>query len=327
MPRGTGALRSPPDDRDLVVSAAQLERLAGATILPASYIVPSRPPITDQGPSPMCVAYSSAYEQNEQDQREHGRFYDFNESSFFWSIGGTINGAVMRYALDRMLAYGYPEQDSTPSPAKHKISGYFRIDQTDVSAMKRAIIEFGGILVLGQWFASWEFPVGNAAILPSPSGSVSGHAYWVIGWDDQGRAIAQQTWGSSWGDNGLFRIGWSYITRYGWEAWKTADDLTLQKVAKARIRDTGITIRNWRVKREAYDLRPNSAWGRTRDNGIRRLSDGKVVVEPWSKALRFGGFVRGAKHGIAPYPRGWAKLSINGVWRYVARPLVRMVSA
>lgn len=324
MAHGTGAIPSPEDDRDVIVTAVQLEKLAAATIIPSSFILPKRPPITDQGVSPMCVAYSSAYEQNWQDQQEHGKFYDFNESSFFWSIGGNNNGAVMRYALDRMLAYGYPEQDSTPSAPEHKISGYFRVAFLDTDDIKRAIVEFGGVLVIMQWFASWE-NLGPNDVVPPPSGAISGHAIWIPAYESA-YARPQNTWGQAWGDNGMFRMPWSYIKQYAWEVWKTADDLTLQKVAKARIKNTGIKIRNWRVKREAYDLDDRSVWGYTRDAGIRRASDSKLVAEPWSKAFRFGGFIRGARHGIDPYPRGWAKLRINGVWRYVARPLVRIVS-
>jgi hypothetical protein len=326
MAHGTGAIQSPPDERDIIITSKQLERLAGASVIPASYILPSRPPITDQGVSPFCVAYSCAYEQNEQDQREHGRFFDFNEPAFFWSIGGTINGAVMRNGLDRMLAYGYPEQDATPNPDRHKIDGYFRVAFQDTDDIKRSIIEFGGVLVIMQWFSSWENPIGTDAVLPAPSGSVSGHAVWIIGWDDSGRAIGQQTWGQAWGDNGRFRMPWSYIKQYAWEVWKTADDLTLRKVAKARIRDTGIRIRTGHVLREDYQLNNRSLWGATTSAGIRRHSDRKIVATPWYKAFKFKGFHHGARHGLGAHPRGWAELSINGESRYVARPFVRLVN-
>src|SRR5690349_4968230 len=40
---------------------------------PASKTIPFLPPVTNQHDTPMCVAYSSAYDQNQQDRPETGR--------------------------------------------------------------------------------------------------------------------------------------------------------------------------------------------------------------------------------------------------------------
>jgi len=320
---GHGALRSPDDERDYVLTSELLERVAGASPLPASYRVPSRPPITDQGFSPMCVAYSAAYEQNEQDEREHGRFYDFDEARFFYSIGGNANGAYMRAALDRMRIYGYPEQDSTPSADKHRIAAYYAVplNMTDV---RRAIYHFGGVLMIGQWYDSWTHPQGTRAILPNAGGSMAGHAWWACGWTDDGYIIGQQTWGRYWGNGGLFLMSWGQLSSHMWEAWKTLDEKTVSTIAKARIESQQVQIRTTEVLGADGHLK-GTIFAKTSPAGIRRIRDGKIIDSPWNKPFPFKGFRDGAKHGIEPYPRKWAVIEVNGINRCVAKPLVKLV--
>lgn len=322
---GFGGIQSHPDASDLVVSTETLARLAGAVTLPNAYLVDPRPPIRDQGFTPQCVAYSSAYEKAQQDRKDIGRWVDFNEGAFFAQIGGTSTGAAMRTALDRMLDFGYPEADSTPSTAKHRIAGYYRVDQTR-DAIKRAIASNDGALAVGPWWESWSSPFGDRSTLPPPSGAVNGHAWWLVGWDAYDRFIGQNSWGTAWGDQGLFRIPVYYVVNYMWEIWKTADIETMSRIARVRINATGVTIRNKRVLGDNGTL-DASHWGSTQPAGIRRRSDGAIVSTPWDREFRYKGHVDGARHGIAPYPRSWTAMFINGYERYVARPLTRLVSS
>lgn len=320
---GTGAIQSPPDERDILLSE-EATRLAAAVTLPASYLLSTRPPITNQGITPMCVAYSNAYDQAFHDRRDLGKFFDFNQHAFFYSIGGNAAGAVLRYALDRRLRYGYPEQDSTPSPEKHRLDSYALVPET-VTAVKNGIHGFGGVLMVGPWYPNWTYGLNAKAVLPRPFGDPSGHAWWAVGWDGYG-LIGQNSWGTAWGDNGLFRLPWAYLP-YMWEVWTTIDNRTAPKVLKAVIRNTDIHIRNKRVVGDDGVIRPVSLWGRTVPRGIRREADGKIVATPYNKPLRYGGTVSGADHGIGTRSNRWAKVYLGGGWRFVARPLVRLVSA
>jgi hypothetical protein len=322
---GFGAIQSPPDERDLVVSSATLERLAGATTLPATYRVPGRPPLLNQGSTPQCVAFSAAYEQNYQDHAEWDRFFNFNHASFFYSIGGSERGAVMRYALERMLNYGYPEADSSPDPGKHQIDGYFQVP-LEIASIKRAIMAFGGVLVIGPWWESWTHPIGDNAMLPSPSGVSNGHAWWAVGWDAYG-IIGQNSWGVAWGDNGLFRMSWWFVVNSMWEVWKTADEKTLVQIARGVIKEVGTWIRRPKMVLgdDAPALSANSIWGQARKAGIRRQRDGKIVAEPWDKPFKLKGFKLGARHGIAYRPHRWAILGIAGRDVAIPAPLIRLV--
>lgn len=62
--RGHGALASPEDPRDFPL--AQLLAATGpVAAYPSSWVEPNTPPVTNQGTTPQCVAYSSAYDQNQ----------------------------------------------------------------------------------------------------------------------------------------------------------------------------------------------------------------------------------------------------------------------
>lgn len=322
---GFGALQDPPDARDITVSEDTLEQIAAGPI-PPNFRLPNRPPVLNQGYTPQCVAYSSAADQAFMDRGDFGRFIDFNEARFFSDIGGGPGGAYMSSALRWRKDHGYPEQDSTPSTAKHQIASYFTVEMTK-GAIQRAIMALGGVLAIGPWWESWSSPVGSRAILPNPAGAAYGHAWWAIGWTEDGYIIGQNSWGTAWGNDGLFLMRWTDFLRVMWDVWKTADEETTPALVKAAIRDTGINIRNLSVLGEDGYIDPKNNWGETRRAGIWRRSTQTIVAEPWNKPLRFKGWKAGARHGHEPYPRSWGVVVIAGYEKAVARPFLRLVSA
>jgi C1A family cysteine protease len=200
---------------------AGAEPLVAITAYPAIARIANVPPITDQGTTPMCVAYSNAYDQNQQDRPEMGKFENFDEPKFFYSIGGGPNGSYMSAGLDRRTNYGYPEQDSTPSPGSHRIAGYTQIDLT-VAAIKQAIYANNhGLLVIGDWFHSWFHPFVSGK-LPAPDYVVGGHAYWFIGWNDKLGFRLHQTWGPDYGVSGDVYMPYAFLSR-AYAAYRTTD--------------------------------------------------------------------------------------------------------
>ena len=138
--RGLGALASPEDPRDFPL--AQLLATTGpVAAYPTSWVEPNTPPVTNQGTTPQCVAYSSGYDQNHMDRVEDGKFVDFNEPRFFTLIGGSSAGAYMRSALDRRLHYGYPVTGlGDASQTAHKIKAYYRVP-LDATSIKAALLQ------------------------------------------------------------------------------------------------------------------------------------------------------------------------------------------
>lgn len=220
---GTGAIQSPPDKRDypiadlLAQSGVDLE----AIVLPASYVVPNRPPILNQGNTPMCVAYSTSSMKSYQDVDDQAtaKWWDFDEPTFFRQIGGTIHGAVLRNALERLLHYGYPVV-SIGQAATHKISAYYAVPK-DITSIKTAIKVFGEIVLATPWYHSWFRPVNG--VLPRPDYSVGGHAIVADGWDDSHGLRLRNSWGTAWGLSGDCFIPYSYALHSVWEYWKTVD--------------------------------------------------------------------------------------------------------
>lgn len=236
-PHGLGAQRDPkhekppkqaPDDVSIIEPEegepeATVSAITGLTVYPAGHTIPNVPPVTDQGSTPMCVAYASGYDQNQHDRPEMGKFENFDEPKFFYSIGGGRNGAFMSNALARRVSYGYPEQDSTPSPGSHRIAGYTQIPLT-VAGIKGAILLGHGVLFIGDWFNSWFYPrhSGTVAILPAPDYVVGGHAIWSYQFDDRYGFRLHNSWGTDWANGGNVSMPYAFLSRM-YAAYRTTD--------------------------------------------------------------------------------------------------------
>ncbi len=219
----------PVDDEPAAVAG---EPLAGATVTPSSHIIPNVPPVTNQGTTPQCVAYSNAYDQNQQDRPELGRFNQMNQALFFNQIGGTSNGAYMTAGLDRRKAYGYPEkvnvpaaggypaQDGKVDTATHEIAGYSQIALTP-TAIKAALMLGHGVLLIGDWFHSWFHPFASGK-LPAPDYKVGGHAIWCDGWNDSYGLRLHNSWGTAYGVAGDVFLPYAFLTRF-YAAYRTTD--------------------------------------------------------------------------------------------------------
>lgn len=221
MPHGLGALPSPPDEKDWQIdalyAASGLTPVAAVTI-PSTYLVPNPvPPRLDQGSSPMCVAFGNSTLKAYQDLRDTGPA-NLDESRFFAAIGGTANGAVPRYALDRLLSVGYPELGGA-NAAKHKIAAYYAVPLTKL-AIQNAILAFGPIGMSFDWSWSWFTP-NSAGVLPPPNATAGGHFLVGVGWDAKGYRL-RQSWGTDHGVGGDVWMPWSYLWRAK-EAWKSVD--------------------------------------------------------------------------------------------------------
>lgn len=319
---GMGALDSPRDPRDYLLPAAAARAAAGTASGLTAFRLGNRPPITNQGDTPHCVSYATGNEQNWQDRVDTGRFYDFNQPLYHARIGGTAAGAFARAALDELIGRGYPEQDATPAEHRHRARVYTRVVQS-VQAVKDAIVTTGGVLGVGPWFPNWTTGLGSLGVLPAPSGLGTGHEVWYTGWDEHG-VIGDNSWGTLWADRGSFRMAWPIFIGQMSEVWTTLDERTTELMYnKARIRYLDVTIRPERIL-DDQQLRPASRWAQTRQAGIRRLADNKLIVTPWDRLFRFGGFREGPRHGIGRHPTQWGRLRIAGAWRVVPRAAVQV---
>ena len=217
---GFGALQSPPDERDFPI-----EQLLGDTLgliaLPATYLVPNRPPVLNQGATPQCVAYSTSAMKSYQDRDDQSpvKWWNFDEPRFFTQIGGTAQGAYLRTALARLVSFGYPVVTSGEA-AKHRIRAYYFVP-TDRATIKRALMAYGVLVMATPWYHSWMTPTATH-VLPRADYQVGGHAILVDGWDDSRGLRLRNSWGSSWGLEGDCFMPYAYVSAV-WEIWKAID--------------------------------------------------------------------------------------------------------
>lgn len=189
----------------------------------ASLYVPYPPPVTNQGTTPQCVAYSNAYDANQHDRPDLGRFNQLNEGLFFQQIGGGPGGAYMTKGLIRRRDYGYPEdvnvpaqggypaQDSRLDTGTHRILSYTQLPLT-VSAIKAALSLGHGVLVIGDWFHSWNHPLPSGK-LPAPDYRIGGHARWWRGWNDSYGWRMRNSWGTGYGLSGDAYEPYAFLSR------------------------------------------------------------------------------------------------------------------
>lgn len=226
--RGLGALPDSEDVRDYPMDAlyaAEEAEPLELDALPASYRIPAPlAPILDQGSTPMCVAYSSAWQKNYSDRRDYGNWFDFAEAAFFKAIGGTSQGAEVRWAMQHMVDAGYPVTGAPGSAAQHRITAYYKIEPGIAmhGAIRQALVTFDVPLVLSiAWYRSWFHPKADGT-LPAPDVQVGGHAIAVVGYREDGALLLANSWGTDWGVQGYCWLPAPYLA-YARAAWRAVD--------------------------------------------------------------------------------------------------------
>jgi hypothetical protein len=223
---GLGAIPSPLDTRDFPIE--QLYALTGKEKLapPANFRVPGQlNPILNQGSTPQCVAYSSAALKGTEDKIDQGQWYDWDENTFFVSIGGGPNGAITRNAFKQMLANGYPVK-VIGDAKNHKIAAYYAVTPT-LAEIQSALMAFGPLVFGMTWLNSMFSPKSNGVLTCDQSSGVGGgHAILCVGWIVVGGktyVILRNSWGTSWGLSGEAYLPASAIASLVGEVWKAVD--------------------------------------------------------------------------------------------------------
>jgi hypothetical protein len=103
-----------------------------------------------------------------------------------------------------------------------KISGYARL--RSLTEVKQTVAAYGDAWIGSPWANSWFTP-GPDGTLPPPDQPAGGHAYKLVGFDDNRAGfLMQNSWGSAWGLLGHAWMPYSYVTLgedLEWEAWQT----------------------------------------------------------------------------------------------------------
>lgn len=307
--RGLGALPDTDDPHDYPIDAlyaaedAEPPALDG---LPLRYHVPfPMAPILDQGSSPMCVAYSSSWQQAFSDRRDYGTFLDFAEARFFHEIGGTSVGAEVRWAMQRRVDVGYPVTGVPDSAAQHRLAAYYRLDAGPAmhGQIRQALITFDRPLVLSiAWYRSWFRPRMDGT-LPAPDVQVGGHAIVIAGWREDGALLLANSWGTDWGEQGYCWLPAAYLA-HARAAWRAVD-----------VVDHPVPYKRAVVTRSRVNLRRQP---RTTGAKLGSIPEGADLVT--RQLEKYGGKYRGpGGHARTD----WVQVTRSGHTGWVARAYTR----
>jgi hypothetical protein len=218
-----GLVPSPLDFRDV-----QAKDILGApsrelTPLPEEYRSPYILTIKDQDNKPHCVGYATA-SLKEMKERQEQNFIEFDGDWIYnecKKIDGlpNITGTFYRAGLKVLINKGTkPIGGNEVEAEKYRIGGYIGVEN-DFNALKRAIYEFGGVLVGYRWTQEgWK----TAYIKPPRAGEKEyGHAVLLVGYNKD-YLIGQNSFGLDWADKGYFYIPKDYPCI---EAWAVLVDL------------------------------------------------------------------------------------------------------
>lgn len=215
----------------LIFSPAETEDITAAEALPTYFntydILNAENFIRDQGTAATCWAFAANTLLEIGIAMDFGALYDFSETHLIANSpipateesGGNFLMSWIYY-LNRL---GPVTEEGEFSPFRP--TGYFEIND-DLNAIKRAIIERG--VVLSSIYLNEEdetvYHKQTSSYYNSTPAKLRSHELVLVGWDDDyskdlfatspgkdGAFIAQNSFGTGWGENGLFYISYEDV--------------------------------------------------------------------------------------------------------------------
>lgn len=111
------------------------------------------------------------------------------------------------------------------SGAQYKFDKYFRIK--DENTLKQQLITGNPVLISMWWFDDIEIVDGVMKTNCIKSKNTGGHCMVVYGWNEDGWLV-QNSWGSSWGNNGKFVLPYDVSVKEFWGVTDENSDSTLE---------------------------------------------------------------------------------------------------
>jgi len=228
-----GRLPDPPDDRDHPLSA-HLPAALAAIPLQSYYYARPYPVVLDQSTTPDCVGYSGSSYRASEERRDEGRTLTFDGADLYAlakQVDGSPDqdGTFIRAAASQLLSVGGLVESSPVASEvgqRRKIASYARLNS--IEDILQSIRATGGAWLGSSWYNAWFAPVNG--VLPAPDKLVGGHAYRAVGWRHYTAANPLGTqircvnsWGTGWGQKGLFWLPASFVDFTDFDCWTTTD--------------------------------------------------------------------------------------------------------
>jgi len=191
------------------------------------------PPVRNQGRCGSCVAFAAIGQLEgvlNRSAARPGLDLDLSEQKLFNEIGTCDTGSWPSAAASELRANGVPDEACQPyTSGRLGVDGDNRASCRDIasrswkitgsssigtSSIKRAL-QSGPVMTTMTVYEDFMFYAGGV-YRRTTGASVGGHAVVIVGWDDAQRAwIARNSWGTSWGEQGYFRIAYDDISGVG----------------------------------------------------------------------------------------------------------------
>lgn len=232
-----GWKRDLPDHRDRKFS---VHRKLLDTLPSSVDLRPQCPPVYDQGQLGCCTsaAISGMAEFLMMKQGAKDIYQPSMLAIYYWEreMEGTVNqdaGAAIRDGMNVVSNIGVPHSSLWwfniskfavkpnhkyvyADAAKHKVSNYLSLDNTNLTELKSCLAEgyaFVGGFTVYESFESDAVAQTGVVPMPSPNESIlGGHAVMICGYDDATqRFTVRNSWGD-WGQKGYFTIPYQYLS-------------------------------------------------------------------------------------------------------------------
>jgi len=142
--------------------------------------------------------------------------------------GSSARGAMKGWHKHGVCAfeewpYDPQKNDSELTPMRslnalqRPLGAYFRVNHKDLVAMHAAIAEVGVLYATAGVHEGWN-TVGEDGVIEYPRPPLGGHAFAVVGYDEEGLWI-QNSWGRQWGMQGYGRISYDDWLANGQDVW------------------------------------------------------------------------------------------------------------
>ncbi|MGB5390263.1 MAG: C1 family peptidase [Thermoanaerobaculia bacterium] len=215
------AVEDAPDFRDFIYQPALLQ-------LNPEWDPPQERIVLDQGSEGACTGFGLAAVINLQLSRQDSprrvsprMLYEMAKKYDEWK-GEDYSGSSCRGAIRGWYSMGVCTEDLAPYVASQKnwsldidqakdarattVGAYYRVNKR-LSDYHAALNEADALYASAQVHKGWQRGSVKNGRIPFKAGSIGGHAFAIVGYNQDGFWV-QNSWGDSWGDNGVAL--WTY---------------------------------------------------------------------------------------------------------------------
>ncbi len=189
--------------------------------------------VKNQNPAPTCEAYALCVSLETKAQYQIGYPYDcdLSEAHLFFNSGGTCDwGVDIQESVEYLIYQGIPDEGCYPDPHRPydhhyesvtgwenrsiKIKEWGWVEKEEES-IKQALIEYGPLVICQMTRKDLDY-YKSGIYMPRISSPIQrGHVVAIIGYDDNERYwTVRNSGGSSWGEEGHFRISYDAFDSY-----------------------------------------------------------------------------------------------------------------